>query len=78
MNKCPGQDSRKAEAENISCGKCGYVAEIFSDEIKVRCPKCKNLICKERLPSCVDWCKVAKDCIGEEKWKLFMRSRLKT
>lgn len=73
MNKCPGQDSRKAQAESITCGKCGYVAEIFSDEIKVRCPMCKNLICKERLPSCIDWCKAAKDCIGEEKWKQFKK-----
>lgn len=68
MNRCPGQDFRKVQAESITCVRCGYATEIFSDEIKVKCPKCKNLICKERLPSCVDWCKVAKDCIGEEKW----------
>ena len=34
-----------------------------------KCPKCKGLICRERLPSCVDWCKAARECIGEEKWK---------
>ena len=69
FNQCPGQDSRKAKAENIMCANCGYVAEIFSDEIKVSCPRCKNLICKERLPSCVDWCQAARECIGEEKYK---------
>jgi hypothetical protein len=69
FNSCPGQDSRKTKVENIICSKCGYAAEIFSDEIKVVCPGCKNLICKERLPSCVDWCKAARECIGEEKWK---------
>lgn len=68
FNKCPGQDPRKTKAESITCSVCGYIAEIFSDEIKVQCPKCKNLICKERLPSCVDWCKAAKECIGEERW----------
>ena len=68
MNKCPGQDSRKAQAESITCIRCGYAAEIFSDEIKVRCPKCENLICKEKLSSCVDWCKAAKNCVGEAKW----------
>ncbi len=68
MNKCPGQDSRKAEAESITCINCGYVTEIFSDEIKVKCSECKNLIYKQRLPSCLDWCKAAKDCVGEEKW----------
>ena len=68
FNQCPGQDRRKTGVENIICNNCGYAAEIFSDEIKVACPKCKNLICKERLPSCVDWCKAAKECVGEEGW----------
>ena len=69
LDKCPGQDKRKAKAESIICVNCGYVAEIFSDEVKVRCPKCKNLICKAMLPSCVDWCRAAKECIGEQRWK---------
>lgn len=69
MNKCPGQDDRNIKVEIIQCPDCGYQIEIFSDEIKVRCPKCKNLACRDRLPSCVDWCKSARECIGEEKWK---------
>ncbi|MBU3959051.1 MAG: phosphohydrolase [Candidatus Omnitrophica bacterium] len=67
--KCPGQDDRKVQAETLKCAKCGYKVEIFSDEIKVKCPKCKELVCKERLPSCVDWCKAARECIGEERWR---------
>jgi hypothetical protein len=69
VNKCPGQDDRFIKAEKIICPGCGYEMEIFSDEMKVRCPKCKILACKDRLPSCIDWCKHAKDCVGEEKWK---------
>jgi len=69
FNQCPGQDRRKARAENIICVHCGYTAEIFSDEIQVKCPQCKNLIYKERLPVCVDWCKAARECVGEEKYK---------
>lgn len=67
--KCPGQDSRNIQAEAMKCPECGYVLEIFSDEIRARCPNCKNLICRDRLPSCLDWCKSARDCIGEERWK---------
>ena len=70
MNKCPGQDPRRAEAVEITCLNCGYIAEIFSDEIRIRCPGCKGLIYKERLPSCIDWCKAAKDCVGMEKWNI--------
>ena len=37
--------------------------------LQVECPKCKGLVCKTRLPSCVDWCKKAGECVGEAKWK---------
>ena len=67
--KCPGQDDRNLKAEALKCPYCGYDLEIFSDEVKVRCPRCKSLACRQRLPSCVDWCKFAKECVGEEKWR---------
>lgn len=71
-NECPGQDDRNIKIEIISCSACGYKLEIFSDEIEVKCPKCKSLVCRQRLPSCVNWCKSAQKCIGEEKYrKLF-------
>ena len=65
IDKCPGRDSRNLKIEIIACGNCGYRIEIFSDEIKVKCPKCKTLVCRVRLPSCVDWCSAARECIGE-------------
>lgn len=71
--KCPGQDDRNIKAEIIGCPGCGCKIEIFSDEIKVRCPKCNNLVCREELPSCVDWCKAARDCVGEEKLRLYKK-----
>jgi len=69
LEQCPGQNRRKVKPENIVCTHCGYLAEIFSDEIRVVCPKCKSLICKERMPTCVNWCKAARECIGEEKYR---------
>jgi uncharacterized paraquat-inducible protein A len=69
INKCPGQDDRNIKAEIIICPDCGYRVEIFSDEVKVSCPRCKSLVCRERLPSCVDWCKYARECIGGERWE---------
>jgi NADH pyrophosphatase NudC (nudix superfamily) len=67
--KCPGQDDRNIKVETHVCPGCGYSVEMFSDEIKVRCPKCKSVVCRDRLPSCVAWCKAARQCVGEEKWK---------
>jgi len=67
--KCPGQDPRDIKAETIICPDCAHKIEIFSDEVKVKCPRCNNMACRARLPSCVDWCKAARECIGEERWK---------
>ena len=64
IERCPGQDRRKVKVEALACTKCGYIAEIFSDEIKIRCPQCKELIRRWRLPSCIDWCRSAKECKG--------------
>lgn len=69
MSKCPGQDKRNLKSETIACPSCGYTVEMFSDEVKVYCPKCKRQVCRERLPSCVDWCKFAKECVGEDRYK---------
>ena len=67
--KCPGQDFRWLTAEPITCPNCGFEEEIFSNENKVRCHGCRQWVYKEKLPSCVDWCSAARECIGEERWK---------
>ncbi len=69
IDKCPGQDKRNIKSEIIKCFGCGYEIEIFSDEIKVKCPECSVLVCRDRMPSCVDWCKAAYRCIGIDKWQ---------
>ncbi len=66
--KCPGQDKRKIKPELIKCSSCGYEVEIFSDELNRICPGCRKKVSRQRLPSCVNWCKSAKECIGQEKW----------
>ena len=70
--KCPGQDSRWVTAGLYKCPKCGEMVEMFSDEIKRRCPKCKTVIYKESVPSCIQWCQSAKECLGEERYKQLM------
>ena len=69
ISKCPGQDDRNIKAEEIRCPACGCNIEIFSDEVKARCPKCKIFAYRKRMPSCIDWCSFARECIGENKWK---------
>ena len=67
--RCPGQDSRKLTAEIHMCPHCRAEVEIFSDEVRVKCHKCGEVIRRENTPSCADWCAVAKQCLGEERWQ---------
>ena len=67
--QCPGQDGRNLKIQVVECENCGYKLEIFSDEIRVCCPRCKALVCRPRLPSCVDWCKKAPECVGQQIWQ---------
>jgi len=67
ISRCPGQDSRNLKTEELNCPGCGASVEMFSDEIKRRCPNCAGQIVRHRLPCCVDWCKAAKECLGVYK-----------
>lgn len=75
INKCPGQDKRNVEAKLLKCPKCGYEVELFSDEIKARCPKCHNVVFVEIMPSCVDWCKYAKECVGGSAYGEYLKNK---
>ncbi|MBA3065085.1 phosphohydrolase [bacterium] len=67
MHRCPGTDPRFLKVEVHKC-QCGYEVEIFSDEVKAKCPKCKKDVFRENTPSCIDWCKFSRECLGEKRW----------
>jgi len=66
--KCPGQDMRNLRVSLHKCPDCGAEVEIFSDEMRVRCPKCGTRVYRDKVPSCIDWCASARQCLGEERW----------
>jgi len=68
--KCPGQDTRNLWAAMYVCPNCGTEVEMFSDELRIRCYKCKEFVYRENTPSCIDWCPSAKECIGVERWNV--------
>ena len=67
--KCPGRDARNMRAAMYKCPNCGAEVEMFSDELKIRCRKCGEYVYKENVPSCIEWCASARQCLGEERWK---------
>jgi DNA-directed RNA polymerase subunit RPC12/RpoP len=65
---CPGSDGRNLSVELYKCCTCGAEVEMFSDEVKVKCPECGTQVFKDAVPNCVQWCAKARECIGEERW----------
>jgi predicted RNA-binding Zn-ribbon protein involved in translation (DUF1610 family) len=43
-NKCPGQESRNLQVSLHKCPSCGAEVELFSDETKIRCKKCGEIV----------------------------------
>ena len=72
-SRCPGQDTRRLRAELLKCPQCQAEVEIFSDETRVKCQKCGNMVFREKMPSCIEWCASARQCLGEERWQQLIR-----
>ena len=68
-SKCPGQDFRNLRVEVYRCPRCCAEVEIFSNETRVKCHKCGETVYKDKVPSCIDWCASARECLGEERWR---------
>ncbi|MBI2287973.1 MAG: phosphohydrolase [Chloroflexi bacterium] len=67
--KCPGQDPKNLRVALYKCPNCRAEVEIFSDEAKVKCPKCGEMVYREGIVSCIAWCASARQCLGEERWQ---------
>lgn len=52
-----------------------YQVEIFSDELRAICPGCGREVYKEKTPSCIDWCRAAEQCLGEEAYTELTRRK---
>ena len=70
--RCPGQDMSNRRVSLHKCPDCGAEVEILSDELRGKCQKCATYVYKEKVPSCIEWCASARQCLGEERWKALM------
>ena len=73
LNRCPGAAAISGTPElNLKeCPSCGAEIEIFTNEQDTVCPSCGRVIYNDIL-SCVKWCDLAVDCVGEEKFNAMM------
>jgi NADH pyrophosphatase NudC (nudix superfamily) len=47
------------------CPQCGEEVELFSNDISVKCSDCGFVVYND-IESCIQWCRHAKECVGEE------------
>ncbi len=73
---CPGaRQLRSPTPDSIPCPSCGYSVEIWSDEARATCPKCKQNVVREGFSSCLDWCAKGKECVGATIFNNYMERR---
>lgn len=76
---CPGSKLiRQPKPEMFDCPSCGAEVEIWTDELKGTCPKCKTVVMRYQDQSCLEWCKLARNCVGELAYSNFMKNRNQT
>ncbi len=73
---CPGSRLlRQPAPELYPCPNCGAEVEIWSDEFKRVCPKCRKMVLRPGGMSCLEWCKQARECVGEATYESWAANR---
>lgn len=67
MEGCQGKPRTPTLEERV-CPQCGNLIEIFSTDTEVACDKCGFVAYNDSL-SCVQWCKYARQCVGDEMYE---------
>ncbi len=71
---CPGSSEIRTPCpQELFCLFCQYKNEIWSDEPDMVCKGCGQIITRDMVPSCVEWCQSARECVGLEKYERIMK-----
>ncbi len=70
LGGCQGKP-RTPTIHEKTCPQCGSLIEMFSIDTEMACEKCGFVAYNDSL-SCVQWCKYAKQCVGEEMYNAMM------
>jgi hypothetical protein len=72
LDHCPGAANLKTPTLSIrKCPQCGEEVELFSNDISVKCSSCGFTVYND-IESCIQWCRHAKECVGEETYTRLM------
>jgi ribosomal protein S27E len=75
LDYCPGAQNLKTPTLSIrKCPQCGVEVEVFSNDISVKCSGCGFEVYND-IESCIQWCRHAKECVGEEMYRKLMERK---
>lgn len=73
---CPGSKAlRSPKPESVACPSCGTEVEIWTDELRATCKSCNRTVLREGGMSCLEWCKMGKECVGTDIFDKYMTNR---
>jgi hypothetical protein len=76
FKRCPGSSTfAQPKIELLTCPGCGEDVEVWSDEATGQCTKCGRTATRTSTQSCMDWCKHAQECLGDEKYKQYQEMK---
>ena len=71
LEGCQARPKTPTIIEKI-CPQCGHEIELFSIDTQMKCEHCGFVAYNDTL-SCVQWCKYARKCVGDEMYEQMMR-----
>lgn len=72
LAQCPGSSHLKVPTLEIkTCPQCGSEIEMFSTDITATCGSC-GFVAYNDLQSCIQWCKYARQCVGDAVYDRLM------
>ena len=75
LTRCPGAANMTTPTLKLkTCPECGGEVELFSVDISIECSHCGFKVFND-IESCIQWCKYAKDCVGEELYDKLMKKQ---
>ena len=75
MDTCPGVSRLKTPTLEVkTCPQCGAEIEIFSTDVAVACDNC-GFVAYNDVASCIQWCKYARKCVGDELYEKLTGNR---
>lgn len=78
--QCPGAEKvKRVEIVDVTCPHCRKegTASVAGYEHKFACEGCGKLIQREVPESCIEKCPVGSACVGEERYRKYLKGRKK-